>query len=119
VSRFQIAPLSKAFEYVVCCFDVGFNVGDILYCRRDGFLCHPVINLRSTECLAIWSVIICTDICKKGLFLTHLYVSSFKINYHLLGSFTHIHGQIKGIEVEHKIISNIVVFLGLKASRFE
>ena len=67
----------------------------------------------------MWSVIICTDSCKKCLFLTHLYVSSFKINYHLLGSFTHIHGQIKGIEVEHKIINHRVVFLGLKTSRFE
>jgi len=69
--------------------------------------------------LSLRSVIICTDSCKKCLFLKHFYVSSFKINYHLLGSFTHIHGQIQNIEDEHKIINHRVVFLGLKTSWFE
>ena len=118
-SRIQIGPLSRIFEFVVCCIEIGFNEGGIVYCRREALFYNPVINLRSTECLALRSVSICRDSWAKCLYLTLilltwriwwapnnasrwqmgfnsafkgltiLYVSSFKINYHLL-VWTHI-----------------------------
>jgi hypothetical protein len=82
VLRIQTPPLSRIFEFSLCCSEIGFNEGGILYCWVDCSFSHNILNVRSTECLTFRGIITCGGSCNKCLFFNDLskFISTNQFN---------------------------------------